>query len=440
MSPRRPRPLTLRPNNYPIKLPEITFGKYTVSLPGHYADVDRGPSGGQNWCAQSGGRDDHGRGPTGNNKDGIKATGLDESQSDMNDSQRDAAKLLARQMRSLRWGVLSSRHPEAGETTSQPMANRVTETMADADRLDVRSREGEHELLMQSHSELGTKVDRVRVSLPCQRAASEECSAIQNTPKQRAGRVRINFRKLEKANGSYHAKFDLIQSGSKSGDKLHQEPPRPGFAIIVRVSEEEGPLLDIQLTGTVIVGELHSDAWFNAVIFSPPSAEALMSRSTLFGTVELPDDNAAGGRQNVAIFEVESGRHEVLAEQLETTPDRPPNTISAAQAFEPVSQSVTENGETVSTSPTFHEEFMKTAANTTPKPRPHPTIPGSITALEEAMAKSRRLPVPAPAPAPPAPAPAPKPWNAFDEGEKFLAAHKAAARRQTERRPREYFW
>ena len=371
----------------------------------------------------------------------MRVTGLDESQSDMKDSQRDAAKLLARQMR---WGDLSSRHPEAGETTTQPMANRVTETMADADRLDVRSREGDDEILMQSHSELGTKVDHVRVSLPCQRAASEECSAIKNTFAQRAGRVRINFRKLEKANGSYHAKFDLIQSGSKSGDKLHQEPPRPGFAIIVRLSEEEGPLLDIQLTGTVIVGELHSDAWFNAVMFSPSSAEALMSRSTLFGTVELPDDNTAGGRQNIATFEVESGRHEVLAEQFGTTSDLPPNTISAAQAFEPASQSIQEKGETVSTSPTFHEAFTRTAADMTPKPRLHPTIPGPITALEEAMTKSRRLPAPAPAPAPPAPAPAPapapKPWNAFDEGEKSLAAHKAAARRQTERRLRERFW
>ena len=437
MSPRRPRPLTLRPNNYPIKLPEITFGKYTVSLPGHYADVDRGPSGGQNWCAQAGGRDDHGRGPTGNGRDGMKVTGLDESQSDMKDSQRDAAKLLARQMR---WGDLSSRHPEAGETTTQPMANRVTETMADADRLDVRSREGDDELLMQSHSELGTKVDHVRVSLPCQRAASEECSAIKNTLKQRAGRVRIDFRKLEKANGSYHAKFDLVQSGIKSGDTRHQEPPRPGFAIIVRVFEEEGPLLDLQLTGTVIVGELHSDAWFNAVMFSPSSAEALLSRSILFGTVELPDDNTAGGRQNVAIFEVERGRHEVLAEKLEKPSDLPANTISAAQAFELASQSVPEKGEIVTTSPTFHEAFTKTAANTTPKPRPHPTIPDPITALEEAMAKSRLLPAPAPAPAPPAPAPAPapapKPWNAFDEGEKSLAA----ARRQTERRLRGYFW
>jgi hypothetical protein len=182
--------------------------------------------------------------------------------------------------------------------------------------------------------------------------------------------------------------------------------------------------------------------------------------TTLFGTVELPEDNTPGGRQNAAILEVESRGHEAVADQSVTAYNLPMNTISTTAAFESTSQPanyISKKCKTASTASTFHEALTMTAARMTPNPHLHSTTPKATTAprprqhpdthdygnhrrkrsadaeweVEEAMAKSRRLNAPVPT------LPAPRPRNAFDEGEKFLAAHKAAARRRTERRLRE---
>lgn len=57
-------------------------------------------------------------------------------------------------------------------------------TASDQGQLDVRSREGDDELLKESHSDLGTQLDRVRVLLPRQREVNEECYAIRKTFEQ----------------------------------------------------------------------------------------------------------------------------------------------------------------------------------------------------------------------------------------------------------------
>jgi hypothetical protein len=248
----------------------------------------------------------------------------------------------------------------------------------DVDQLDVRSRKGDDELFMESPSDLETQRDRARVLLPHQLETIEECSALKKMLGQGAGRIRITFHKLEKTNGSYHAKFNLVQFGNPYGNMRHEDSPRPGFAIKVRISKEEGTWLGIQLTGLVLVGELPLDAWFEAVLFAPSDAEAIVNGTTLIRTVELPDDNTVGGRQNAAILEVESRSHKAMAQQSTMAPDLPMNAISATAAFEPACQfdkNVPKNRETAPATSTFHEAPMITTAKMTTTSQLRPTTP-----------------------------------------------------------------
>jgi hypothetical protein len=217
--------------------------------------------------------------------------------------------------RQVRFGGWCSQLPDIGETTPQPTANRVTGTMADAvtdltypelataepltglegvissgqiedkdvDQLNIRSCEGGGELVV------GSPHTRVRVLLPHQRKAIEECSAMRKIFKQ-AGRTRIIFRKPKKANGSYRARFNS-HDPRLNGDMRIPQSPRPGFAIVVRISQDEGTWSGKQFTGAVLVGDPDLDIWFNAVLFAPPDAEAIWNEDMFFGTVEIPDDN-----------------------------------------------------------------------------------------------------------------------------------------------------
>lgn len=208
------------------------------------------------------------------------------------------------------------------------------------------------------------------------------------------------------------------------------------------------------LTGIVLVGEPHACVWLDAVLFAPSGAEAIANGSTLFGTVELPDDNTAGGNQNAAILEIESGSHKTQVEQSTKTSNMQTNTISATVASEPASQSVPRKREGASSASTFHEALMNTAAKMTPNSLMHPTMPNTTTVpgspqqpdmhdhvsrrrkrpaddewnAEEAVARARRLSAPPPK----------RSRTAFDDGDDFLRAHRAAARRETERRLREF--
>ena len=96
----------------------------------------------------------------------------------------------------------------------------------------------------------------------------------------------------------------------------------------------------MQLTGTVLVGKLLPDAWFNAVLFAPSDPETIVNGTSFSGTVELPDDNTAGGRQNAAILEAEVRSHEARAGHSTTTSDLRTNALSAPVASEPASQPI----------------------------------------------------------------------------------------------------
>jgi hypothetical protein len=448
-----------------------------MSPPGH-TDGNRGTSGGQNWLHQVYGR-------SGDSDFGLRigslsqtpamgATGSDKLQAVMFDSQTEEAK-LAWQAGFADW---SSRYPEAGKTTPQPMANRVSRTVADATtfltnpvpsplhatislellpgtatdkdgndvQLNVQSREGDDELFMELQSGLKMHRDRLKVLLP----PKQECSAIRKTLEQAAGRIRITFYQLEKTNGSYHAIFDLVQPGVNPGNMRPQQLPRPGFAIIVRISKEEGTCSDIPLTGTVLFGGPRAGIWFNAVLFASSDTEAIRNGTALFGTVELPDDNTSGGRQNAAILEVESKSHEALADLSATALDVPMDTIFATVASESASQSdnyTLRKRESASTVSTFHDALMTTAAKMTPNSHLRPSTPNTTPAprsphqpntqnngsrgrerpadddwnMEEAMARFRRLP-----------APVPKPRTEFDDMWQLKAAREATKRREME--------
>jgi hypothetical protein len=255
-----------------------------------------------------------------------------------------------------------------------------------------------------------------------------------------AGRLsRITFYKLEKMNGSYHANFNLVQP------EVTKETPRPGFAIIV--DKEEGTWPATQLTGTVLVGESLSDAWFNAALFATSDTKTIVNGTSFSGTVELPDDNTAGGRQNAAIVEAEVRSHEARAEHSTTTSDLPTNALSVPVASEPASQPIPKKREHASTPSTFHEALVATAAKMTSNSHLHPTTPNTNPAprppeqfvthdkgsrrrkrpadnewnMEEAMARFRSLP-----------APTPTPWTEFDDMWQLKAARDATARRERE--------
>jgi hypothetical protein len=148
---------------------------------------------------------------------------------------------------------------------------------------------------------------------------------------KQAGRTRIIFRKPKKANGSYRARFNS-HDPRLNGDMRIPQSPRPGFAIVVRISQDEGTWSGKQFTGTVLVGDPDLGIWFNAVLFAPPDAEAIWNEDMFFGTVEIPDDNTAGGRQNAALFEVETKAHKKLADKSTTVSGQPMDTVSATAA------------------------------------------------------------------------------------------------------------
>jgi hypothetical protein len=405
-----------------------------MSSAGYYADGHRRPSGGENR------RGGNLRGDVSADALGVPRVSMEESRR----RQREESKTMARQVR---FGGWCSQLPDIGETTPQPTANRVTGTMADAvtdltypelataepltglegvissgqiedkdvDQLNIRSCEGGGELVV------GSPHTRVRVLLPHQRKAIEECSAMRKIFKQ-AGRTRIIFRKPKKANGSYRARFNS-HDPRLNGDMRIPQSPRPGFAIVVRISQDEGTWSGKQFTGTVLVGDPDLGIWFNAVLFAPPDAEAIWNEDMFFGTVEIPDDNTAGGRQNAALFEVETKAHKKLADKSTTVSGQPMDTVSATAASKQARRPdncVPGKGENTSTASALPEALMATAAKTTPDSLMYPRTPNTTTVpgppqnldthghessrrkrpavdkwnMEEAVARSRRLPAP----------------------------------------------